>query len=45
MGLCLNEWVAYHMEREQGVSVDEMKTVLPCGIPIANKQNDDDINA
>ena len=29
MGVCLNEWVADHMEREQEVNVDEMKRVLP----------------
>ena len=29
MGVCLNAWDAYHMEREQGVSVDGMKRVLP----------------
>ena len=45
MGMCLNEWVAYHMEREQTVSVDGMKRIMPCGIPIANRRNDDDINA
>ena len=28
MGVCLNEWVAYHMEREQGVSVDGMKRTV-----------------
>ena len=25
MGVCLNEWVAYHMEREQTVSVEGHK--------------------
>ena len=28
MGVCLNEWVAYHMEREQTVSVDGMKRTV-----------------
>ena len=28
MGVCLNEWVADHMEREQEVSVDGTKRVL-----------------
>ena len=36
MGVCLNEWVADHMEREQTVSVDGMKRIMPCGIPIAS---------
>ena len=29
MGVCLNEWVAYHMEREQTGIVDEMKRTVP----------------
>ena len=29
MGVCLNEWIAYHMEREQTVSVDGMKRTVP----------------
>ena len=29
MGVCLNEWVADHMEREQTVSVDGMKRTVP----------------
>ena len=29
MGVCLNEWDAYHMEREQTVSVDGMKRTVP----------------
>ena len=29
MGVCLNEWDAYHMEREQEVSVDGMKRTMP----------------
>ena len=29
MGVCLNEWDAYHMEREQEVSVDGMKRTVP----------------
>ena len=29
MGVCLNEWVAYHMEREQTVNVDRMKRTVP----------------
>ena len=29
MGVCLNEWVADHMEREQTVSVDGMKRIMP----------------
>ena len=29
MGMCLNEWVAYHMEREQTGIVDEMKRTMP----------------
>ena len=29
MGMCLNEWDADHMEREQEVSVDEMKRIMP----------------
>ena len=37
MGVCLNEWVAYRMEQKQEVSVDEMKRVLPWGIPIADR--------
>ena len=45
MGMCLNEWDAYHMEREQTVSVDGMKRIMPCGISIANRGYDDDINA
>ena len=28
-GVCLNEWVADHMEREQTVSVDRMKRTVP----------------
>jgi len=28
MGVCLNEWVAYHMEREQTVNVDGMKRTM-----------------
>ena len=28
MGVCLNEWDAYHMEREQTVSVDGMKRIM-----------------
>ena len=28
MGVCLNEWDAYHMEREQGVSIDGMKRTM-----------------
>ena len=28
MGVCLNAWDAYHMEREQEVSVDEMKRIM-----------------
>ena len=28
MGVCLNEWDAYHMEREQEVSVDGMKRIM-----------------
>ena len=37
MGVCLNAWDAYHMEREQTVSVDGMKRIMPCGISIANR--------
>ena len=29
MGVCLNEWVADHMEREQTVNVDGMKRTVP----------------
>ena len=27
--MCLNEWVADHMEREQEVNVDGMKRIMP----------------
>ena len=29
MGVCLNAWDAYHMEREQTVNVDGMKRIMP----------------
>ena len=29
IGVCLNEWVADHMKREQEVSVDGMKRIMP----------------
>ena len=34
MGVCLNEWVADHMEREQEVSVDEMKRDCAMGFQL-----------